>query len=124
MADKAERLARRVAELALTKKAENVVSLDLRGLTTSCDYFVICEGGSAVQVKAIAGAIKDGLKEEGQNVWHIEGMESRRWVLLDYVDVVVHVFDQETRKYYQLERLWGDAKIEAVSYTHLTLPTN
>lgn len=112
MVDKAKRLTKRAAELALTKKAENVVSLDLRGLSTSCDFFLICEGGSDVQVRAIAGGIKDGLKEEGQQVWHVEGMESKRWVLLDYVDVVVHVFDQETRKYYQLERLWGDAKIE------------
>jgi ribosome-associated protein len=102
----------RAAEFALTKKAENVITMDLRGLTSTCDFFVICSGTSDVQVRAIADAIKDGLAGEGERPWHVEGYEGRRWVLLDYVDVVVHVFDVETRDYYQLERLWGDAKIE------------
>lgn len=110
MAKRAEERAARTAELALTKKAENVLTMDLRGLTSACDFFVICHGTSDVQVRAIAEAIKDGMTEEGEKPWHIEGMEGKRWVLLDYVDVVVHVFDKETRDYYQLERLWGDAK--------------
>ena len=114
MAEKAERLARRAAEHALTKKAENVITMDLRGLTTSCDFFVICDGTSDVHVKAIADAVLEGLKGEGERAWHVEGADSRRWILLDYVDVVVHVFDRETRDYYQLERLWGDAKIETI----------
>jgi ribosome-associated protein len=100
----------RAAEFALSKKAENVLSMDLRGLTSACDFFVIASGTSDVQVKAIADAIKDGLSGEGEKPWHVEGYEGKRWVLLDYVDVVVHVFDEETRDYYQLERLWGDAK--------------
>jgi ribosome-associated protein len=98
------------AELALSKKAENVVSMDLRGLTSTCDFFVVCHGTSEVQVRAIASAIKDGLSDEGEKVWHVEGMEGKRWILLDYIDVVVHVFDADTRDFYQLERLWGDAK--------------
>lgn len=108
-----KRFVNRVAKLALEKKAENVISLDLRRLTSTCDFFVICEGGSDVHVKAIASAIREGMEVVDEKVWHVEGYEAGRWVLLDYVNVVVHVFDPETRDYYQLERLWGDAKIEA-----------
>lgn len=108
----AKRFVNRIAALALSKKAENVTSIDLRGLSPACDFFVICEGTSGVHVRAIADAIEDGLRESGEKVWHVEGREAAHWVLLDYVNVVVHVFDSETRDYYQLERLWGDAKIE------------
>ncbi len=107
-----KRLATKAAKLALIKKAENVVTMDLRGLVTTCDFFVICNGTSDVHVKAIADAIEDGLREVDEKAWHVEGSEGKRWILLDYVNVVVHVFDEETRDYYQLERLWGDAKIE------------
>ncbi len=110
MARTSEERARRAAELALTKKAENVISMDLKGLSSACDFFVICNGTSAIQVKAISDAIVDGLTEEDEKPWHVEGAEGKRWILVDYVDVVVHVFDEETRDYYQLERLWGDAK--------------
>ena len=109
MTDNAERLVERAAELALTKKAEGVISLDLRGLSSSCDFFLICHGQSDVQVRAIADAIRDGIRDDGEHVWHIEGYEARQWILLDYIDVVVHVFEAERRDYYQLERLWGDA---------------
>ncbi len=105
-----KRFVNKVAKLALSKKAENVISLDLRGLVTTCDFFVICEGSSNVHVKAIADAILDGMTDVGEKAWHVEGAEVKRWILLDYVNVVVHVFDTETREYYQLERLWGDAK--------------
>ncbi len=110
MARTSQERAVRTAELALTKKGENVISMDLRGLTSTCDFFVICGGTSDIQVRAIADAIKNGLNDEGEKPWHVEGYEGKRWILLDYVDVVVHVFDEETRDYYQLERLWGDAK--------------
>ena len=112
MAMTSQELAVRTAELALTKKAENVISMDLRGLTSTCDFFVICNGTSGIQVAAIASAIKDGLSDEGEKIWHVEGYQGKRWILLDCVDVVVHVFDVETRDYYQLERLWGDAKFQ------------
>ena len=102
----------RTAEFALSKKAENVLSMDLRGLSSACDIFVICTGTSDVQMKAIADAIKDGMTEGGEKPWHVEGAEGNRWILLDFIDIVVHVFNRETRDYYQLERLWGDAKIE------------
>jgi ribosome-associated protein len=112
LAKTSEELATRTAELALTKKAEGVLTMDLRGLTSTCDFFVICSGTSDVQVRAIASAIQDGLFEEGEKPWHVEGYGGKRWILLDYIDVVVHVFGTETRDYYQLERLWGDAKFK------------
>jgi ribosome-associated protein len=107
-----KRFVNRVAELALSKKAEDVVSMDLRGLTTTCDFFVICGATSDVHARAIADGVVQGMKEVGERPWHVEGHEASKWVLIDYVDVVVHVFNRETRDYYQLERLWGDAKFE------------
>lgn len=108
------KLAREAADLALSRKAEDVVILDLRGLSTVTDFFVICSGSSDTHVKAISDAIEDGLESKGVRKWHIEGYTHRRWVLLDYVDVVVHVFHHKTREFYLLERLWGDAKVERV----------
>jgi ribosome-associated protein len=75
-----------------------------------CDYFFICSGSSEVQVKAIAEAVEEQLRARDVRPWHIEGREGRRWVLLDYVEVVVHVFHERTREYYMLDRLWGDAR--------------
>ncbi len=107
-----QRFVNKVAKLALSKKAESVLSLDLRGLTTTCDFFVICEGTSDVHVRAIADTVVDGMKDVGEKAWHVEGYDARKWILIDYVNVVVHVFDNETRDYYQLERLWGDAGVD------------
>lgn len=98
------------AEAARSKKAEDLVALDLASVQGVADYFLICSGQSEPQVKAIADAVEERLREAGARVWHIEGREGRRWVLLDYVDVVVHVFHVQTREYYLLERLWGDAR--------------
>ena len=97
-------------EAALGKKASDLVALDLRSLSGVADYFLICSGESEVQVKAIAEAVEEKLKGLGARPWHVEGLEGRRWVLLDYVELVVHVFHQRTREYYLLERLWGDAR--------------
>lgn len=102
-------LAFRAAQLAHAKKAEDLVLLDLRALGAVADYFLLVSGTSEVQVKAIAENIWDSLEREDVRPWHVEGIENRRWILLDYVDVVVHVFHHETRSYYLLERLWGDA---------------
>lgn len=104
-------LAKKVAELALSKKAEEVMLLDLTGLSAACDYFVIASGGSEQQVLAIADHIDEEMRGRGQPPWHVEGRSHRRWILLDFVDVVVHIFHQETRQYYLLEKLWGDAKV-------------
>lgn len=88
--------------------------MDLRKVTDIADFFVVCSADSDVQVKAIADAVADGTESFGVSPWHREGLSQRQWVLLDYVDVVVHVFHKEIRKFYGLEKLWGDAKIEAV----------
>lgn len=95
-------------------KAQDVLILNLKKLTTVTDYFVICSGDSDVQVKAIADKVKEEMKKAGHDVWHDEGYKNRTWILLDYVDVVVHIFHREARLYYNLEKLWGDAKIERV----------
>lgn len=110
-----KKLAFKIAELALTKKAEDVKVLDLRKLTPIADFFVICTAHSDPQVKAIADAILEGSKELGERVWHKEGMTQKSWILLDYVDVVVHIFLRDTRTFYGLEKLWGDAVITDVS---------
>lgn len=100
---------RRAAELALDQKAHEVLVLDLRGISTATDYFVIAGGTSDVQVKAIANYIVDELKKDGVRPEHVEGLRGGRWILLDYVDFVVHVFHPQARQFYQLENLWGDA---------------
>ena len=105
-----QKLLKAVAEAAASKKAIDMVGLDLSGLDGVADFFFICSGSSEPQVKAIAEAIEDQLRPLGAKPWHVEGHEFRRWVLLDYVDVVVHVFHEKTREYYLLERLWGDAR--------------
>lgn len=107
-------LAKKIAQLALTKKADDVMILDLRKLTDMADFFVICSADSDVQVRAIADAIVDGTEKLGMTAWHREGLTQRQWVLLDYVDIVVHVFHREARRFYGLEKMWGDAVIESV----------
>ena len=112
MAKQPKVTAKKVVKFALSKKAENVMLLDMRKVTTMTDFFVICSGMSDVQVGAIADAVVEGCEKAGIPVYHVEGRESLNWVLIDLVDIVVHVFQPETRSYYQLERLWGDAEVE------------
>lgn len=104
------RLVRAAVEAALSKKALDPVALDLRDLQGVSDYFLIVSASNEVQVKAIAEAVEERLATLGARPWHVEGLESRKWVLMDYVEIVVHVFHERTREYYLLERLWGDAK--------------
>ena len=104
-----KQLAERAAQLALEKKAHDILILDVRGLTSAADRFVICSADAETQVKAVADNVAEKLREDGAKAWHVEGLEGRRWVLLDFVDVVVHVFYSETRQFYGLENLWGDA---------------
>lgn len=99
----------RAGTLSLEKKATDVVALDLRGLSTATDHFLLATGNSDIQVRAIAENILEGLKKEGVRPSHVEGMAAGQWVLLDYIDFVVHVFHPAARSYYQLEQLWGDA---------------
>jgi ribosome-associated protein len=104
-------LARHAVQACLDKKATDPVLLDLRELGAVSDFFVVVSAASEVQVKAVADHVEEQLREQrGAKPWHVEGLDGRRWVLLDYVDVVVHVFHERTREYYLLERLWGDAK--------------
>ncbi len=104
-----DELADALAELAADKKAADIVVIDLRSVSGYTDLFVICSGGSDRQVKAIHDGINLGLKERyGLLPRRVEGLGESRWVLMDYLDVVVHAFTQETRDYYRLEALWGD----------------
>jgi ribosome-associated protein len=107
-------LALRAAEAADAKKAIDIKILDLRGLTSITDYFIVCSGTSTTHVGAITDGVERTLKADGQHPSHIEGAGESTWVLLDYGDVVVHVFEEQTRAFYALERLWGDAPRETV----------
>jgi ribosome-associated protein len=104
-------LTERIADLIFAKKGYNVKILDLRKLTSITDYFVICSGDSDTQVKAIADEIDKKLRDESIKPWHIEGYQALNWVLIDFIDVVVHIFKKETRNFYNLEKLWGDAPV-------------
>lgn len=108
-------LARIAGRLALFKKGFDVRVLNLKGLSSVCDYFVIVSGEADVHVKAIAESIDEGLSEMGEEAYHKEGLEEGNWVLLDYVDVVIHVFRERTRQFYALEKLWGDAAVEELA---------
>ena len=97
-------------------KGDNIKILDLRTIdNTVCDYFVICDGNSNTQVNAIVGSIQKIVsKELKDKPWHVEGAENGEWVLMDYVNIVVHVFQKHIREYYNIENLWGDAKITTI----------
>ena len=97
------------AEAADSKKAFDILILDLRGLTYIADYFVICAGNNITQVSAIAEGIEQALAKTGEHPAHVEGGAGSNWVLMDYGDVVVHIFEEQTRIYYSLEKLWSDA---------------
>lgn len=100
-----------ICEMIFSKKGYDVKIIDLRKLATFADYFVICSADSDTQVKAIADEVDKKLRDEGIKCWHKEGFMALQWVLLDYVDVVVHIFKKEARDFYNLEKLWGDALI-------------
>jgi ribosome-associated protein len=108
-------LAQRAAAIALDNKANDVVVLSLRGVSDMTDYFVIASGTSDTHVRALGDHIQQGLKIAGTSAHHVEGLEQGRWVLLDYVDFVVHLFHPTLREFYQLERLWSDAQVVSVT---------
>ena len=108
---KSKDLAIQAAEAALEKKALDVTVLDLSGLTVIADYFVICSGESTTQVKAVAEFIEQEFAEKRIRPLGVEGAAHSHWILLDYGDVIIHVFEKETRAYYNLEKLWMDAKV-------------
>ena len=104
-----ERLATTIAAHAADRKAIDIVALDLRGIAGYTDFFLICSGGSDRQTKAIHDGIHEGMKKEHSTLpRRVEGVSEARWILMDYLDCVVHVFTPDTRDYYRLEQLWGD----------------
>lgn len=98
-----------IAEACDDKRAENIIALDMNQVSLVADYFLICHGNTERQVQAIARAIKDKMDEQDIEVNRMEGFEQARWVLIDLGDIVCHIFHQDERSYYNLERLWGDA---------------
>ncbi|HEV3322637.1 MAG TPA: ribosome silencing factor [Solirubrobacteraceae bacterium] len=112
-------LARELAGFALEKKAQDVLELDMRGLVGYTDFFLICSGNTDRQVKAIHDAIHEGAKRElGILPRRVEGAGRAQWVLMDYLDAVVHIFTPATREFYRLERLWGEAPVRTVDEPH------
>lgn len=108
-------LAREAVDALLEKKARDIVVLDMRGVSGVADLFVLATGDSDLQIKAAVDSVRARLRERfEERPWHVEGYEHRQWILVDYVDLVVHVFTDERRSFYGLERLWGDAPREAV----------
>jgi ribosome-associated protein len=107
-----KQLARTIGKLALEKNAFDIHLLDMRKCSDVANYFVIISGSVDVHVKAIADNIVDGLRDKKIKAWHLEGYQNLQWVLLDYIDVVVHIFQPNIREYYSLEKLWGDAPEE------------
>jgi ribosome-associated protein len=97
-------------------KTENIIILDMRNLENSiCSFFVIGEGNSNTQVKAISNSVEKRVRESlKEKPWHTEGLDNSEWVLMDYVDTVVHIFQPEIRKFYDLEGLWGDAELHVM----------
>ena len=104
---KIKKLLKDIVTCAEEKKAEDILALDVSKITTISKYFVICSASNSIQVKSIADNIRDNVKEDA---WRIEGYENLNWVIIDYIDVVVHIFFDEIRQYYNIERIWFDAK--------------
>ncbi|MFW6006361.1 MAG: ribosome silencing factor [Bacillota bacterium] len=114
MENEIKKMALLAAEAAEDKKAVDINILDVRGLTVIADYLVICSGNSETQVNAIAEGVKDELGQKDILPEHVTGTQESHWILLDYADVIVHVFHKKERDYYEIERLWADAKEIAI----------
>ncbi|WP_154854189.1 ribosome silencing factor [Cyclobacterium xiamenense] len=113
----AEELSKVIVTGMEDKKASDIVVMDLRDITsTMTDFFVICSGSSDTQVEGISNAVEETVfKRSNERPWRSEGKTNRQWVLMDYVNVVVHIFLKEKREFYQLEELWGDAKVTKIN---------
>ena len=101
-----------ILDLAIDKKAGRIVIFDVRGLSSLTDFFMVCHGNSEAQVKAIVDNIRKGTENKPR---HLEGYENQNWILLDYFDIVVHVFKKDERDYYELERLWADTPMKEIN---------
>jgi len=104
-----------ITECMLEKKASGIRVIHVDGLTSLTDTFIMCTSDSDPQTKAIANHIKESLNKEDFKAWHTEGYQHLNWVLIDYVNVVVNIFSKQAREYYDIERLWADAKIEIIN---------
>ena len=102
-------MVKKIARFLSEKKAKDIMAREIRELTTIGDYFVIASGGSDTQVKALSDAVEEGLSALGEEPRRIEGYQSGMWIVLDYYDVIVHIFHEQAREFYGLERLWADA---------------
>ena len=115
MTKKSKNTAKKIGDLILDKKGTNIKILDVKELTSLTEFFIICTSDSGPKTRAITEHIKTELKKDQISPWHIEGLEKMEWVLLDYVNIVVNIFNPEMREYYNIERLWSDAEIIEVS---------
>lgn len=109
-------LVHQITEGLLEKKGKEIKVLNVSELTTLTDYFVVCHGTSDTQIRALANSVLDKVKQStGENAWQQEGMDARNWIIIDYVNVVVHILTEEKRDYYGIERMWNDAAVTEVS---------
>ena len=106
-----EELSKAVAAAASEKKARDIVIMRMEGLTSATDYFVVCSANTSTQTRAIADEVEKRLSDAGVNFLHKEGYREGEWILMDYGDCVLHVFTRDSREYYALEQLWGDAEL-------------
>jgi len=106
-----KKLVEKITQLIFEKKGSEVKVIELKTVSAIADYFVLCSADSDTQVRAIADNIDKSLRDKGIKLWHKEGTTALQWVLLDYVDIVIHVFQKDIRAYYNLEKLWGDVPI-------------
>ena len=114
-ADTSEFLSEIIIKGIQDKKGKDITSMNLKNIEHATDYFIVCHGSSNIQVQAIAESIEDEVRKAiGIKPWHREGIQNAEWILLDYVDVVVHVFQENTRGFYQIESLWADAEIKKI----------
>jgi ribosome-associated protein len=105
-------LVEHIVEGLKQRKAKDITILDVSDLTTLTDYFVICSGTSETQIKALADSVEDEVREQtGEKAWKKEGLQARSWIILDFINTVVHVMTQEKRDFYNIERMWNDAKV-------------
>lgn len=109
-----KKLTKIIVQLAWDKKGKDILVMDLRELMSVTDYFVLVSGESEIHVKALANHIEKELKKKNVELWHKEGYQQLRWVLMDYIDIIVHIFRPDVREFYGLERLWADAKISKI----------
>lgn len=113
-ADAVRNIALAAAQFAIDKKASNVKLIDLRAVTSITDYFVVASGSSDTQVKAIADNVIAEMRKQDYVPWKSEGWDAKQWIIIDFVDLVVHVFHESAREFYNLERLWADAPTEII----------